>query len=68
MCGVLVPKHAHVDHIQPRSKAPELALSPSNLQVLCEHCHNSTKRCHEHRETVEHNEDGYPVGSDWAAG
>lgn len=28
----------HVDHIKPRSKHPELALDPSNLQVLCADC------------------------------
>jgi hypothetical protein len=28
----------HVDHIKPRSKYPELALTLSNLQVLCEPC------------------------------
>lgn len=28
----------HVDHIKPRSKYPELALSLSNLQVLCADC------------------------------
>jgi hypothetical protein len=28
----------HVDHIKPRSKYPELELSLSNLQVLCEDC------------------------------
>jgi len=28
----------HVDHIKPRSLYPELALEPSNLQVLCEDC------------------------------
>lgn len=28
----------HVDHIKPRSKFPELALNPNNLQVLCEEC------------------------------
>lgn len=28
----------HVDHIKPRSKYPELALDPTNLQVLCEAC------------------------------
>lgn len=28
----------HVDHIKPRSKFPELALSLGNLQVLCELC------------------------------
>lgn len=28
----------HVDHIKPRSKHPELALDPENLQVLCRAC------------------------------
>jgi len=28
----------HVDHIQPRSTHPELALEPANLQVLCADC------------------------------
>lgn len=28
----------HVDHIKPRSKFPELELSPDNLQILCEAC------------------------------
>lgn len=28
----------HVDHIKPRSKFPELALSLDNLQVLCDMC------------------------------
>ena len=28
----------HVDHIAPRSVAPELSLDPRNLQVLCEDC------------------------------
>lgn len=28
----------HVDHIKPRSKFPELSLTLSNLQVLCEDC------------------------------
>jgi hypothetical protein len=27
-----------VDHIKPRSKFPELELSPNNLQVLCREC------------------------------
>lgn len=33
-------KHAviQVDHIKPRSKFPELALDPNNLQVLCRRC------------------------------
>lgn len=28
----------HVDHIKPRSKFPDLALDPENLQVLCKPC------------------------------
>jgi 5-methylcytosine-specific restriction endonuclease McrA len=35
------PQHGvilHVDHIQPRYKAPHLSLVLSNLQVLCEDC------------------------------
>jgi hypothetical protein len=28
----------HVDHVQPRSTHPELALEPANLQVLCADC------------------------------
>lgn len=28
----------HVDHIKPRSKFPQLALSLNNLQVLCKRC------------------------------
>lgn len=30
-----------VDHITPRSIAPQLALHVANLQVLCEACHES---------------------------
>jgi len=30
----------HVDHIKPRRKYPELALSLENLQVLCELCNH----------------------------
>ncbi len=30
----------HVDHIKPRRKFPELALTESNLQVLCEVCNH----------------------------
>lgn len=31
-------KVMHVDHIRPRHTYPDLALSPDNLQVLCEEC------------------------------
>jgi 5-methylcytosine-specific restriction endonuclease McrA len=41
LCGRSKRDHGvvlHVDHIEPRSKRPDLALTPSNLQVLCEDC------------------------------
>jgi 5-methylcytosine-specific restriction endonuclease McrA len=38
-CGRSPPEvEIHVDHIKPVSKHPELALEPSNLQVLCKEC------------------------------
>ena len=40
LCG-RTPKDGiilHVDHIKPRSNYPELELSLSNLQILCEDC------------------------------
>lgn len=37
----------HVDHIKPRSVFPELALSESNLQVLCEDCNMGKSNIHE---------------------
>jgi len=36
-CGI-IDGEMHVDHIKPKSKYPELALSISNLQVLCKEC------------------------------
>lgn len=39
LCGAPPAEHAlHVDHIKPRSKYPEFALDPDNLQVLCRDC------------------------------
>ncbi len=41
LCGRSKPIHGvtlHVDHIKPRSRYPELELTRSNLQVLCEDC------------------------------
>lgn len=41
-CGA-TPKDGvrmNVDHIKPRIKFPELALDPSNLQVLCDACNH----------------------------
>ncbi len=37
-CGKMGEGTFHVDHIYPRSRHPELALDPANLQVLCEAC------------------------------
>jgi len=33
-------RQVHVDHIKPRRKHPELALDPSNLQILCNECNH----------------------------
>jgi 5-methylcytosine-specific restriction endonuclease McrA len=35
----LTSKELQVDHIVPRTKAPHLALEPSNLRTLCRVCH-----------------------------
>jgi 5-methylcytosine-specific restriction endonuclease McrA len=38
---VNIPEHpAVVDHIKPYLENPTLALSPTNLRVLCWQCHN----------------------------
>ncbi len=34
---------SHVDHIIPRKKRPDLAFERSNLQGLCQPCHNAKK-------------------------
>lgn len=40
-CGASAPAVViHVDHIKPRRIFPELALSLSNLQILCEDCNH----------------------------
>lgn len=38
VCGATPPTPLHVDHIQPRSKAPHRSLDPTNLQILCKAC------------------------------
>lgn len=41
LCGRSNRQHGvilHVDHIKPKSRFPELALTLSNLQILCEDC------------------------------
>ena len=38
-CGAIEGEaHMTIDHIKPRSRYPTLALSPSNMQVLCRKC------------------------------
>ncbi len=37
-CGMVDVGSFHVDHIYPRSTHPDLALEPTNLQVLCDAC------------------------------
>ena len=55
-----------VDHIEPRSKRPDLALEPSNLAVLHKLCHDSTKqRIEKNAHKPEIGSDGFPVGGDW---
>jgi 5-methylcytosine-specific restriction protein A len=34
----------HVDHIESIQDAPQRRLDPTNLQSLCENCHNSLKQ------------------------
>ena len=62
---------ARVDHIQTLRKAPHLALHPHNLRTLCVRCDNARHRYDRlrkdsQREVVGHDEQGYPLGSDWA--
>ena len=50
LCGRSRREHKiilHVDHIKPKSQYPELALTISNLQVICEDCNigKSNKDC-----------------------
>ena len=47
-CGVKViktlsldPKQGQVDHIKPRSRAPELKFDPKNGRLLCRVCHDT---------------------------
>ena len=54
MCGQSPKIHGivlHVDHINPRSKVPELSLDFNNLQLLCEDCNlgKSNKYDTDHR-------------------
>jgi len=37
-CGAGPEAQLHVDHIKPKSRYPELAMSLHNLQILCKAC------------------------------
>ena len=39
-------RELHVDHIKPVSRFPDLALEPSNLQVLCKDCNLGKSNTH----------------------
>lgn len=55
LCGASPPNVIlQVDHIKPRSTHPELALSISNLQVLCSDCNRgkSNRYLHDFRSTL----------------
>lgn len=65
-CGEsLVGQRVVVDHILNRTQRPDLALDPTNLQVLHRKC-NSVKYYHvEINDKVETTYDGYPKDSEW---
>ena len=46
VCGIHVggPRRSRVDHIKPARTHPELALTLSNLRVLCPSCDNQSHR------------------------
>ncbi|MCP5014286.1 MAG: HNH endonuclease [Ketobacter sp.] len=44
LCGSV--DEIQVDHIQPRSKAPQLSVTYSNLQVLCKGCNFEKSNIH----------------------
>ena len=49
-----------VDHIVPRRDAPERALDPTNLQLVCHGC--NTRRAHGISPTTVTQSDGFPEG------
>ena len=51
-------KNVVVDHIVPRRSNPDLALEPSNMQLLCGPCHSSIKQ------HIEKTPDVKPIGLD----
>lgn len=63
-CAVhgLQVKATKVDHIIPRSRAPELTFERKNLQPLCDNCHESAKKFEEARGyDPAIGEDGWPT-------
>jgi len=69
MCGCDVRGRgkAHVDHIKPRRKYPELSFDINNLQVLCASpCHNSVKKRMENGKDIkEIASNGLPADGSW---
>ena len=52
----------HIDHIIPRRKRRDLEMEPSNLRVLCNHCHSRITKLDqiaEGRPAI--GLDGYPI-------
>ena len=62
---------ARVDHIIPRTKAPQLAVDPQNLRTLCVPCDNARHQQDRHGQKDRHGAgdvigpDGFPVGGAW---
>ena len=67
MCGCSIrgKGKAHVDHIKKRRAYPALALTLSNLQSLCSHCHNQNKQKHENNPDAGATISGYPLDGSW---
>ena len=68
-CGVDVRAKgmAHVHHVLPRQKFPELRLHEPNLETLCHPCHRALHyRGTLGKPTSKIGPDGFPVGSDWS--
>ena len=54
------------DHIKPHRGKPELFYAPDNLQSLCESCHNAAKKREESKgQTLGHDVNGLPIGTEW---
>ena len=63
-CGSLgrVTEATQVDHIIPIRDAPDRILDPTNLQSLCDNCHNSHKQREERTGNAGCDAMGNPIG------